>query len=115
MQLRECDPLHEVGAVTRRPAAFFDLDRTLMAGSSAFQFGRAAYRAGLMSRRQLARSAWASIRFRLEGSTDARADALRERIGARHRGSAGARSPAAGALVLAGILPRFYPPDARGC
>ena len=34
----------------RRPeepgAAFFDLDRTLMAGSCAFQFGRAAYRAG---------------------------------------------------------------------
>ncbi len=30
-------------------AAFFDLDRTLMEGSSAFQFGRAAYRAGLMT------------------------------------------------------------------
>ena len=42
-------------APTRVAAAFFDLDRTLMEGSSAFQFGRAAYRAGLMSRRQLAR------------------------------------------------------------
>ena len=28
-------------------AAFFDLDRTLMAGSSAFEFARAAYKAGL--------------------------------------------------------------------
>jgi len=28
-------------------AAFFDLDRTLIAGSSSFQFGRAAYKAGL--------------------------------------------------------------------
>ncbi|MBV9363214.1 MAG: hypothetical protein JOY89_03180 [Solirubrobacterales bacterium] len=34
------------------PAAFFDLDRTLMEGSSAFQFGRAAYKAGLLSRRR---------------------------------------------------------------
>ena len=28
-------------------AVFFDLDRTLMQGSSAFQFGRAAYKAGV--------------------------------------------------------------------
>ena len=35
-------------------AAFFDLDRTLMQGSSAFQFGRAAYKAGLMEARDFA-------------------------------------------------------------
>ena len=49
------------GGALRRPeepgAAFFDLDRTLMAGSSAYQFGRAAYKAGLVSRRQLAKDA----------------------------------------------------------
>ena len=28
-------------------AAFFDLDRTLMSGSSAYYFGKACYRAGL--------------------------------------------------------------------
>ena len=33
-----------------RTGAFFDLDRTLMSGSSGAQFGRAAYRAGLVSR-----------------------------------------------------------------
>jgi len=38
-----------------RGAAFFDLDRTLMEGSSAFQFGRAAYRAGLLGRRAIRR------------------------------------------------------------
>ena len=38
-------------------AVFFDLDRTLIAGSSAFEFGRAAYKAGMLSRRQLARDA----------------------------------------------------------
>ena len=61
-------------------AAFFDLDRTLMAGSSAFQFGRAAYKAGLVTRRALARDAWENILFRLRGSTDAGTDALRARI-----------------------------------
>jgi HAD superfamily hydrolase (TIGR01490 family) len=90
-------------------AAFFDLDRTLMAGSSAFQFGKAAYRAGLLSRRQLARDAWANVKFRLQGSTDAGTDALRERI---LKGIEGVRVrdlERLGASVLAGILPRVYP------
>ena len=33
-----------------------------------------------MSRRQLARDAWANVRFRLQGSTDAGTDELRDRI-----------------------------------
>ena len=33
-----------------RAAAFFDLDRTLMAGSSGFHWARAAYRRGLLTR-----------------------------------------------------------------
>ena len=73
------------GGALRRPeekgAAFFDLDRTLIAGSSAFQFGRAAYKAGLVTRRQLATDAWENVLFRLRGSTDAATDSLRERIG----------------------------------
>ena len=63
------------GGAARRPddpgAAFFDLDRTLMEGSSAFQFGRAAYRAGLVNRRVLLRDAYENVLFRLRGSTDA--------------------------------------------
>ena len=51
-------------------AAFFDLDRTLIAGSSAFQFARASYRHGLATRRQIASDALANVRFRLRGSTD---------------------------------------------
>jgi len=42
-------------------AAFFDLDKTLIQGSSAFQFGRAAYRAGLLGRRQLLADAFANV------------------------------------------------------
>src|SRR3954466_11610714 len=61
-------------------AAFFDLDRTLIAGSSAYEFGRASYKAGLLSRRQLAGDAWANLRFRMRGSTDADTDALRDRV-----------------------------------
>ena len=53
-----------------------------MQGSSAFQFGRAAYRNGLLGRRQLLADAVANIQFRLRGATDADSLALRERIAA---------------------------------
>jgi len=92
-----------------RSAAFFDLDRTLMEGSSAFQFGRAAYRAGMLSRRQLIADGWANVQFRLRGSTDANTHALRDRIS---RSLAGVRVrdlDRLGAPVLAGVLPRIYP------
>jgi HAD superfamily hydrolase (TIGR01490 family) len=91
-----------------RAAAFFDLDKTLMEGSSAFQFGRAAYRRGMMSRRQLARDVWANIKFRLEGSDDDKIDALRDRI---FESIAGQRVVDLARLtpeVLAGVLPRLY-------
>jgi HAD superfamily hydrolase (TIGR01490 family) len=90
-------------------AAFFDLDRTLMEGSSAFQFGRAAYRAGLLSRRQLTADAIANVRFRLRGSTDADTEALRNRISSSLQGVRVRDLERLGASVLAGILPRLYP------
>jgi HAD superfamily hydrolase (TIGR01490 family) len=100
------------GALRRpdeRGAAFFDLDRTLMAGSSAFQFGRAAYQAGLVSRRRLARDAWENVRFRLHGSTDEGADALRQRIGEMLEGVRVRDLQRLAPDVLAGVLPRLYP------
>jgi HAD superfamily hydrolase (TIGR01490 family) len=90
-------------------AAFFDLDRTLMEGSSAFQFGRAAYRAGLLGRRQLLADAWANIRFRLRGATDEDSHALRSRISASLQGTRVLDLERLGASVLAGVLPRVYP------
>jgi HAD superfamily hydrolase (TIGR01490 family) len=92
-----------------RSAAFFDLDKTLMQGSSAFQFGRAAYRAGLMSRRQLLADGIANVQFRLRGATDADSVALRERIAASLEGTRVVDLERLGADVLAGILPRIYP------
>jgi HAD superfamily hydrolase (TIGR01490 family) len=92
-----------------RGAAFFDLDKTLIEGSSAIHFGRAAYRAGVMSRRQLVRDLWANVKFRLEGSTDEGTEALRDRV---LNAIAGQRVVDLARLtpdVLAGLLPRAYP------
>lgn len=93
----------------RPEAAFFDLDKTLMEGSSAFQFGRAAHRAGLLSNRQLLADAIADVRFRLNGATDEDSLALRERIAASLAGRRVVDLERLGATVLAGILPRIYP------
>ena len=101
------------GGALRRPdepgAAFFDLDRTLMAGSSAFQFGRVAYRNGLVSRRRLAADAWENLRFRLRGSTDAGTDAMRVRMGELLQGVRVRDLQRLAPAVLAGVLPRLYP------
>ncbi len=80
-----------------------------MEGSSAFQFGRAAYRAGLLGRRQLIADAWANLRFRLRGSTDADTQALRDRISRSLEGVRVRDLERLGADVLAGVLPRLYP------
>src|SRR6059058_1805967 len=92
-----------------RGAAFFDLDKTLMEGSSAIHFGRAAYRAGLMSRRQLASDAWANIQFRLRGSTDETTKALWNRILDSIAGKRVADLARLGPQILSGVLPRLYP------
>ena len=56
----------------QRAAAFFDLDKTLMAGSSGMQFARVATRQGIVGRRQLASWALEHLRYRLRGTTDER-------------------------------------------
>jgi HAD superfamily phosphoserine phosphatase-like hydrolase len=91
------------------PAAFFDLDRTLMEGSSAFQFGRAAYKAGLLSRRQLIADGWANLVFRLRGASDESSHELRLRISESLEGTRVRDMERLGVDVLAGVLPRIYP------
>ena len=90
-------------------AAFFDLDRTLMAGSSGFHWARAAQGAGLISRRRLVADGWANVRFRLQGSTDAGTDEVRERVGEMIRGREVRELQRLAPKVLAGVLPRLYP------
>jgi HAD superfamily hydrolase (TIGR01490 family) len=90
-------------------AAFFDLDRTLMAGSSAYQFGRVAFKAGLINRRRLAADTWENVRFRLRGSTDEGMDAIKTRIFALLEGVSVRDMQRLAPAVLAGVLPRLYP------
>src|SRR3712207_2647283 len=74
-----------------------------------FQFGRAAYKAGLVNRRALARDAWENLLFRLRGSTDEGTDALRERIAQLLEGVRVRDLQRLAPDVLAGVLPRLYP------
>ena len=93
-----------------RAAAFFDLDKTLMAGSSGMQFARVATRHGLVSRRQLASWGFEHLRYRLRGTTDERTDArccevARELIAGVPAADIERMNPE----VMAAILPRVYP------
>jgi HAD superfamily hydrolase (TIGR01490 family) len=92
-----------------RAAAFFDLDKTLIAGSSGVYFARAAYETGMISRRRLARDVYENLRFRLRGSTDERADDVRQRVGAMIAGVRVRDLERLSPRVLAGVLPRLYP------
>jgi HAD superfamily hydrolase (TIGR01490 family) len=96
------------GAVPRA-AAFFDLDKTLMAGSSGVFFARAAYETGMISRSRLLKDIYENIRFRLRGSTDDRADGVRKRVGEMIAGVPVRDLQRLSPRVLAGVLPRLYP------
>ena len=90
-------------------AAFFDLDRTLMAGSSAYHFGRAMYKAGHLTRGQIAREAIEQVRFRLRGASDAAVNQLLARVQEGIEGHRVADLTRMTPDMLAGILPRVYP------
>jgi HAD superfamily hydrolase (TIGR01490 family) len=92
-----------------RSGAFFDLDKTLMAGSSGVFFARAAYETGMISRGRLARDVYENLRFRLRGSTDDRADDVRRRVGEMIAGVRVRDLERLSPRVLSGVLPRLYP------
>ncbi len=64
----------------RRAAAFFDLDKTIIAGSSALAFSRPFRRQGLISRRAVLRSGYAQLLLVLSGADADTMDLLRRRI-----------------------------------
>jgi HAD superfamily hydrolase (TIGR01490 family) len=92
-----------------RGAAFFDLDKTLMAGSSGVFFARAAYETGMISRGRLVQDVYENVRFRLLGSTDDRADEVRKRVGEMIAGVRVRDLQRLSPRVLSGVLPRLYP------
>ncbi len=72
-------PSHRPGGVPGgRPAAFFDLDKTIIATSSALAFSRPFYEGGLINRRSVLRSAYAQFVFHLGGADHDQMEKMRE-------------------------------------
>jgi HAD superfamily hydrolase (TIGR01490 family) len=92
-----------------RAAAFFDLDKTLMAGSSGMQFARVATRQGIVSRRLLASWAIEHLRYRLRGTTDERTAEVLKVARDLISGVPEKTIDRMGPEVMAAILPRVYP------
>lgn len=63
-----------------RAAAFFDLDRTIIAGSSVFVFGWVAYRRGMVPTKQLLKDAGNAATFKMSGASDDKTEAVKNRI-----------------------------------
>jgi HAD superfamily hydrolase (TIGR01490 family) len=59
-------------------AAFFDLDKTIVSRSSSLALGRPLYRAGMVSRGQLMRGAYAQLVYLLIGADEERMERLKE-------------------------------------
>jgi HAD superfamily hydrolase (TIGR01490 family) len=92
-----------------RAAAFFDLDKTLMAGSSGMQFARIAAKQGIVGKRQLASWAFEHTRYRLRGTTDERTAEVLKVARGLITGVPARTIDRMGPEVMAAILPRVFP------
>jgi HAD superfamily hydrolase (TIGR01490 family) len=92
-----------------RAGAFFDLDKTLMAGSSGMHFARVASRQGIVSRRQLLRWGRDHLRYRLRGASDQETKKMLKVARELITGVPAVEIDRMGAEVMASILPRVYP------
>ena len=90
-------------------AAFFDLDRTLISGSSGLPWARAATKAGLISRRQMAKWGIDGLRFRMRGATDEATEKVLAEIKEVFQGTSAREIARMAPEVLVGVLPRIYP------
>lgn len=72
--------------MTRRSAAFFDLDKTLISRSSTLAFSRSFYRHGLISRTAMIRGALAQAVFSRAGADHERMERIRSRASELCRG-----------------------------
>ncbi|QMW66703.1 HAD-IB family hydrolase [Mumia sp. ZJ1417] len=66
-----------VPSASTRSAAFFDLDKTIIARSSTLAFSKHFYDSGLISRRSVLRSAYAQFMFALQGADEAQMEKMR--------------------------------------
>jgi len=65
-------------AATQRPAAFFDLDKTIIAKSSTLAFSRSFYQGGLINRRAVLRSGYAQFVYLLGGADHDQMERMRQ-------------------------------------
>ena len=97
---------------TTRTAAFFDLDRTLIAGSSAFVFARAARDAGYIRIQDFLPDVVRALKFQFFGSSDESSHSVRDRILSRVGGMNQADLVGLNDLVLPELL-GLIRPEAR--
>lgn len=95
-------------------AAFFDVDNTLVRGASAFHLGRALYRRGFFSTRDLLRFAYVQGRYQLFGENKRQIDQIRARALQIMTGHSVAEVVAVGEEVWDQVLSlRIYPGTKR--
>ncbi|MFZ6003596.1 MAG: HAD family hydrolase [Actinomycetota bacterium] len=67
-------------ASERRVAAFFDLDKTVIAKASMVAFSRPLHRAGMLSRRMMLQAAWGQLLYAQFGATPEKLEKLRASV-----------------------------------
>ncbi|WP_062465181.1 HAD family hydrolase [Demequina soli] len=67
-------------AGSRRSAAFFDLDKTIIARSSSMAFSRSFYEGGLITRTKALRTAFAQFLFEVGGADERQTNRLRDAL-----------------------------------
>jgi HAD superfamily hydrolase (TIGR01490 family) len=80
LRRHSCRPWQSGSIVPGKQAAFFDLDKTVIAKASVVAFSRQFYREGLVTRRVLARGLWAQVMFLRFGARAKTLERLRHKM-----------------------------------
>ena len=94
-------------------AAFFDLDRTLISGSSAFTLALQARKAGLIPNFEFTRDAFGAVSFKLFGASDDTTEAVKLRVLKAVEGMRQSDLQALNVEVLPRLLARLRPEARR--
>jgi HAD superfamily hydrolase (TIGR01490 family) len=94
-------------------AAFFDLDRTLISGASAFPFGIEAWRQGLATNEDLRKWAIAAISFKLLGDKGDNSEDIKGDFLSRSEGASVRAMEGVGAAVMPKLVARVRPEARR--
>ncbi len=94
-------------------AAFFDLDRTLISGASAFPFGIEAWRQGLASNTDLRQWAIAAISFKLLGDKGDNSEDIKGDFLSRSEGASVRAMEGVGTAVMPKLVARVRPEARR--